>query len=322
MISSVLYFEKDRRVIFHDNNVSEIRKDFSPGFYQFYPTQDSIGCSIVEMNELHTPYKSEANDRVIKGVMAFFSSRKLKKQINMMGFPHKMGVLLYGPPGTGKTTLLNYVSQLLLEQQNAIIMVCSNFDSVEASISMAKAIREIQTNPIVIIMDEFERFVSNSNQEAVLKTFLDGGDSIDNCLILGATNYIEQVPKSIGERESRLRIVEEIKGIENREEIESIVNSMLDNADVPASFKRDKLIDSIGLNVTLDFIKNKVIDSLMGKKIKTDSSARNQIGFNRAVPAAEEEDFDGTEIFEFLFPGTSITKKNTYRQSGVDTNLD
>lgn len=325
MISSVLYFEKDHRVIFHSNNVREIRKDFKPGFYQFSLDSDGVICSTVNMNEIHTPYKSQTNDEIIKAVMTFFSSKKLKKQINMMGFPHKMGVLLYGNPGTGKTTLLNYISHLLFEQQNAIIMVCNNADSVEASIAMAKSIREIQTNPIVLILDEFERFVSNSSQEARIKTFLDGSDSIDNCLTLAATNYIDQVPESIGKRQSRFRVLKEITGIDSAEEVADLVNGMLDSAQVAESFKREKLIESIGTGVTLDYIKNAVIDSLMGKKIKSDSG-RNSIGFNRAAPdesSIEDDASDTVELLEFLFTGSPTVKKaNTYRQLGTESSLD
>ena len=141
MISSVLYFEKDHRVIFHSNNVKEIRKDFKPGFYQFSLDNDGVVCSTTVVDEIHTPYKSSTNEEIIKGVMAFFSSKKLKKQINIMGFPHKMVVLLYGKPGTGKTTLLNYISHLLFEQQNAIIMLCNNAESVELKLFLNKLIK-------------------------------------------------------------------------------------------------------------------------------------------------------------------------------------
>ncbi len=325
MISSVLYFEKDHRVIFHSNNVKEIRKDFKPGFYQFsLDHENNILCSTVAMDEIHTPYRSETNDEIIKGVMAFFSSRKLKKQINMMGFPHKMGVLLYGRPGTGKTTLLNYISHLLFEQQNAIIMMCSSDDSVEASIAMAKSIREIQTNPIIFIMDEFERFVANAAREAKIKTFLDGNDSIDNCLVLGATNYISNIPESIGKRESRIRIMKEITGVDTQEEVADIVNEMLNSADVPASFNRDKLINGIGVGVTLDSIKSSVIDALMGKKIKSDPG-RNQIGFAASTAPSDEDEYDDQigEALEILFSGSpTIKRANTYRQLGTDSSLD
>ena len=321
MISSVLYFEKDHRVIFHSNNVKEIRGNFKPGFYQFSLDNEGVACSTIAIDEVHTPYKSSTNDEIIKGVMSFFSSKKLKKQINMMGFPHKMGVLLYGKPGTGKTTLINYISHLLFEQQNAIIMVCNNAESVEASIAMAKSIREIQNNPIVMIMDEFERFVANNSQEARIKTFLDGGDSIDNCLVLGATNYIEQVPKSIGERESRIRILKEITGVDTKEEVADIVNGMLNEANVAASINRDKIIDGIGTGITLDFIKNAVIDALMGKKIKSDAG-RNRIGFAQAAPE-EEEEAPLEELLEFMFSGSpTIHKANTYRKLGSDSNVD
>jgi len=322
MISSVLYFEKDHRVIFHSNNVKEIRNNFNPGFYQFSLDNEGVTCSTITIDEVHTPYKSQTNDEIIKGVMTFFSSKKLKKQINTMGFPHKMGVLLYGKPGTGKTTLINYISHLLFEQQNAIIMVCSDAESVDASIAMAKSIREIQTNPIVIIMDEFERFVSNNSQEAKIKTFLDGNDSIDNCLVLGATNYIDQVPESIGRRESRIRILKEITGVDTREEVADIVNTMLDSADITTGINRDKIIDGIGTGVTLDAIKNSVIDALMGKKIKSDPG-RNRIGFALSAPEEVDEGIDLGEVVEWMFAGSpTVQKANTYKKLGSNLSLD
>ena len=168
MISSVIYFKDDDRVVYHDSSVEYIEKTFLPGFYEFLPT----GCFSFNIDEVHTPFSSKENNMIIKSCTDFFSSPKIKKKINAMGFSMKMGVLLYGKPGTGKTTIMNYIGSYLVHKKDAIVCVVDDKESLNTTIPILKNIREIQKNPIIVILDEVDALLTNKESEATLKRFL------------------------------------------------------------------------------------------------------------------------------------------------------
>ncbi len=291
MISSVIYFKDDDRVVFHDSGVDHIEKTFLPGFYEFLPSKDGYLCFRRSVDEIHTPFRSKENNMIIKSCIDFFSSPKIKKKVNSMGFTMKMGVLLYGKPGTGKTSLMNYIAANLANNKSAIVCICDDKESLSATIEMAKQIRLVQNNPIVVVFDEFDAMFLDKKAEADLKRFLDGSDSVDNTLFLAATNYLEYIPKTFTDRESRFRIIQEIKGIEDLSVIESLVDGLLQEAD---SLKdKDKVMALVKEGDTLDLIKNRVIDVIMSNKIKT--TDRPTISF---IKRAQEEDDD--ELIEFF----------------------
>lgn len=127
-----------------------------------------------------------------------------------MGVSHKMGLLLYGPPGTGKTVTSRMLMSILAEKYDAIcLMVTGNNPLVVKRV--VDFIRKIQSNPIVLFFDEFESLCRQFEDD--LLTFLDGENSIDGCITLACTNFLDKVPERIRLRKSRIKHLIEIKSL-------------------------------------------------------------------------------------------------------------
>lgn len=279
MISSVISL-KNNTILVHSEEVNEVGTKFTPGFYKAMTTDSGIHITREKLNEIHTPFKTQETESVLSTVRAFFQEG-VREKVNALGFIHKLGVLLYGIAGTSKTSVLNYIANELVEEKEAVVFFCHDGNSFSTAISLAKRIRDIQDNPIVFIADEFERFAQS--EEAKMKTFLDGVDSIENSLFLSATNYIEKVPDTIKERPSRIRLVLEFKGIEDKEVMKDILRSISDKIS-PSLFNEQEIqtaFEDIN-HVTIDEIKAMCLAKITDTFVR--APKRSSIGFRREEP--------------------------------------
>ena len=277
MIEAVIEFE-DGNIITHNSNVREISKKFEKGFIScYFDSNGNIKIKRDEIPEDHKPFKSLETIQVLDSVRCFFKN-DIRERVNKLGFLHKLGILLHGIQGTGKTSLMHFISNIMIEDQEAVCFLCNSRDNMVASISIAKEIRKIQSNPILFICDEFERFASSAESE--MKNFLDGKDSIDNMLFLAATNYIDNVPDTIKNRPSRFRVVVEIKGITDKVEMKRIL--MNNSTKIDPNVFTESEIDEIVKNtdsITLDQLKSKVLEKV--SNFKPVESKPRKIGFSK-----------------------------------------
>jgi SpoVK/Ycf46/Vps4 family AAA+-type ATPase len=208
--------------------------------------------------------------------LSFFDER-IKKAVKRIGFNHKVGVLLYGKEGTGKSTILKYYAEKAVNEQQAIVFYLSK-EYISYCWEFVEKIRKIQDNPIIIIFDEVDQHIRNnsSDNESLIKTILDGNSSIDNCIFLAATNYLDKIPEAIKNRPSRFKYVLDIEGIQHQDEIIAILTPMITDL-----FTTDEIsafaVSLIGQ--TLDFIKQFALDKIMDLKTYKHNS-RKTIGFN------------------------------------------
>jgi len=193
---------------------------------------------------------------------SFFEEKVIKK-ISALGFYHKVGVLLYGKEGTGKSTILkHYYNKSILEKGAVVFHInCSN-EAIKECWDFIMNVRRVQNNPIVVVFEEFDEQIQNRN-EAFLKTVLDGNMSIDNCMFMATTNYIETIPDAMKNRPSRFKYVLNIEGIQTKNDVYILVHKMLNDL-----FTDDEInIFSNELKgQTLDFIKQFCIDKIMDLK--------------------------------------------------------
>lgn len=192
-------------------NKGKALEKLSPGFYSV----DNIG-GMFQTIIAFEPVKEK--DKIIPlegGILSevfnkirVFSKEETKIKYKEMSVAHKLGMIFYGPQGTGKTCLSNFLIKELVKQKDAVCLDVTEL-TVGFITSVVEDLRTIQDNMLVLFVDEMD--ASIKNQEEKWLTLLDGVNSIDNCIIIGCTNYIEKIPDRIKKRPSRIKYLFEIK---------------------------------------------------------------------------------------------------------------
>ena len=193
------------------------------------------------------------------------------------------------------TELDHFIAKKMIIEKEAIVFFCDTSNKLGTAMGLGRQIREIQTNPIIIIADEFERYAANN--EAAMKIFLDGKDSINNCLFLAATNYFNQVPDSLKNRPSRFKVVVEVKGITSKPLMRQMLSDISARVQ-PGLFSAEEIETIIKPldKVTLDELKHLCLDKLTGKLIPTLS--RFQSTKDKKKSDNNDDDFEGESWFD------------------------
>lgn len=214
----------------------------------------------------------------IDNIYKSFFNTDIKKKVNLLGYNHKLGLLLYGKAGTGKTSMLKKYFNSIVSEQNGIVFNVIGFNYLTTTWDFIRDIRKIQDNPIVVFIDEFEELVDPNGpwkREGIFKKMSDGFDSIDNCFFMLATNYIDKIPETIKNRPSRVKYCIEVTGIECEKKINNFLKDSFNKVDLVVDFEKD----ISGLKgSTLDELKQYVLDKIMN--ISNESNKIKKIGFN------------------------------------------
>lgn len=210
---------------------------------------------------------------VLEGLFDVFFDENVVNKMGSLGFNHKAGILLYGKEGTGKTTIIKHYANKIVDEHGALVFYLSNASYLKDIWNFVVNVRAIQDNPIVIVMEEIDTFL-HDRKEGYLKVMFDGHESIDNCLFMATTNYIDSIPEAMKNRPSRFKYVMPIEGINKEEVIFDILSSMVGDM-----FEPTEIVDFARelKGSTLDFIKQFGLDKIMN----LDSYKKNKktIGF-------------------------------------------
>ncbi|MDD3299062.1 MAG: AAA family ATPase, partial [Firmicutes bacterium] len=125
-----------------------------------------------------------------------------------MGAKIPKGILFHGPPGTGKTLMASAIAG----ESNSHFIYASGSEFVEKYVGVgASRIREVfekakKNNPAVVFIDEIDAIGSirnadnNSEKDQTLNQLLvemDGFNTNDNIVIVGATNRIDMLDPAL-----------------------------------------------------------------------------------------------------------------------------
>ena len=105
---------------------------------------------------------------------------------------------------------------------------------------------------------------------------MDGFDSIDNCLVLMSTNYIDKIPTTIKDRPSRVKYSIEVDGIQDEKLITHFLKQSFDKIDMKVDFEKEV---SKMKGWTIDELKQWVLDKVMD--IEPEEKVNNKMGFSK-----------------------------------------
>lgn len=207
MIRTIVH-HSDRNVRLIENDIVSTFNEIQPGFYDICLDRNGEleGLAIRDLPKVYPLLPSDSVDNVNKFIDIFISEN-YKDILDSNNMLRRDGILLEGDPGIGKTNYINYYIKRLIENTNAIVFNCSTYSTLLALSAKLQDIRLLQSNLIVIVLEEFESMLSYNNAESALKNMLDGINGVNDQLALATTNYIEKIPESLKNRKSRFKYV-------------------------------------------------------------------------------------------------------------------
>lgn len=242
--------------------------------YESHPKYEVIlkNNNDCETVKVHDFADKEKLDRLFDS----FFNKDIFKKITKLGFCHKTGVLLHGIEGTGKSTIIKYYCHNAIKQHKAIVFHVLYIErEITHCWDFIQNIRRIQDNPIIVVFDEFDQFIETKGNEAFLKTVIDGNMSINNCIFLAATNYLNRIPESMSKRPSRFKYCLRIEGMQVVSDIEEILKPML--SDHVSSKEIHEIANKLK-GSSLDNIKQYCFDKIMS--LNHYEGKNKPVGFN------------------------------------------
>ena len=253
------------KITFNDENIFEVSaSQMERDTYTFIVTYtskgkktskiDNIPCGIYDLTyNDYGPVLIESN--ITKHNMILPIHSELKNTIEKVDFSQKNNILIYGVPGNGKT-------QSIIDLANTIKdLLIINVIKVEALRYLKHLPKDVKK---ILLFEEFTETMQKSDKRQVLN-FLDGIDSVANCISIMTTNYPKDLESNIIDRPSRVRHFFEYKN-PNQEQIDIIAKhfDVLPNFFYNKDYSVDNIINIIKTakdeNITIKDANNYIAD--------------------------------------------------------------
>lgn len=273
-LKSFSYLENGE-ISFSNLDTIKTTKILDPGIYKIYYVEEYPNSRVILSIDMQTELVREREfpDKKKIDILfdAFFNPDVINK-IKSLGFFHKTGVLFNGPEGTGKSSLIKHYCNNLMKKHSSIVFYCSAF-YFHKQWDVIQKIRKIQNNPIILVLEEFDNYLSEKNY-GFMKVVMDGNESIDNCIFMASTNYVDKIPNTLINRPSRFKYVVNVEGVQNPVDVKNILIPLV------GDLFEEKEINSFVKELTgrtVDIIKQFCLDKMMD--IETYQERKKFLGF-------------------------------------------
>lgn len=166
----------------------------------------------------HEKYINIASlDSLNEDIELFLNSGSLYEEL---GFMYRRGYLLHGPPGNGKTALIRELTKKYSE--SSYIIWCENVPSKD----MLETLNQLPGLKIIIVEELVTKSDDSYFNMGRFLEFMDGEQSLKNCITIATTNYPEKLKANLANRPSRFDVVYEIKN-PKKEQLYRILSSLL-----------------------------------------------------------------------------------------------
>lgn len=155
--------------------------------HRLYPIETRV-----DENTFYIPGQYEEAETYVKKFLT------LRDKYAEFKFAYRTGLLLYGPPGNGKTAFIRYLIQSCFKDQEITVI----WTNSTPDLTFTKALKNFPGIK-VIIFEELSTAISDSYEIKQFLEFMDGENSLDDCIVFATTNYPENLPGNIVERPGR-----------------------------------------------------------------------------------------------------------------------
>ena len=138
----------------------------------------------------------DISKRMEKDINIFLESKDLYEK---HGILYKLGILAYGDPGNSKTSAARRTIKNLMHLNPVVIFLNDDLFSRDF---IEKIKLTLPDRLKIFIFEELTTHLNNRDLKKLLD-FLDGESSLSNCIVIGTTNYPENLPGNIVDRASR-----------------------------------------------------------------------------------------------------------------------
>lgn len=185
------------------NTARVLPSGFYKPYYDNYNDRYFLSTKAIIMPHLYE-LDDSVQTMILDDIEKFWAS---EERYRKFGSVYKRNILLYSVPGNGKTSLINIISQKLIEKYDGIIMYIDSPKELLAYTECMQRFRSIEPHrKVVTIIEDFERLADEKELAALLLQMLDGNEQLDNVVTIATTNYPQILEKRFTARPSRFNL--------------------------------------------------------------------------------------------------------------------
>ena len=183
-------YTNDIVTLYNDINSTRINELIS-GLYRYCPSTQTNPEGLVKFDNFNqkTIDTLDIFDDFMDEITWFKNNKELYTQL---GQKRTRGILLYGPPGYGKTQAIN---RLIRDNLNDSIVIFFDGENLPSKF-FVDALNVIEIDKTTVF-EEFSNIFSTFRSTSEVLEFLDGSNTINNCISILTTNNPEKIPQNV-----------------------------------------------------------------------------------------------------------------------------